>query len=49
MFGIANKNYVIRPDSFIFGSTIFKLENMKVCCWAMSKILRGGGEHIPIF
>ena len=26
---------------FIFGSTVFKLQNIKVCYWAMSKICRG--------
>ena len=35
MFGIANTNYMIRPD--------FKLENMKLCYWVMSKICKGGG------
>ena len=28
---------------FIFGSTVFKLENVKVCYWAMSKIFNGRG------
>ena len=42
MFGIANK-------IIIFGSTIFKLENMKVGYWAMSKICKGRGKHVPIF
>ena len=45
MFGIANKNYMKRPDSFIFGSTVFRLENIKVCCWAMSKICKGVGAR----
>ena len=34
MFGIANKNYDKTWLKFIFGSTIFKLENMKVGYWA---------------
>ena len=36
MFGIANKNKYLGQQS--------KLENIKVCYWAMSKICKGGGR-----
>ena len=49
MFGIANKNYVTIPDTnilkFIFVSTVVRLENIKVCYWAMYKICKGGGAR----
>ena len=50
MFGIANKNYE-KKIKFIFGSTVFKLENIKLCYWAMSKICKGGrGKNmLPYF
>ena len=45
MFGIENKKYVKRPDSkLIFGSTFFKLENIRVRYWVMSKICKGGAR-----
>ena len=34
---------------FIFGSAIFKLENMKVGYWAMSKICKGGGGNMFLY
>ena len=45
MFGIANKNYVTRPDSNSYLGQQSKLENINVCYWAMSKICKGGGER----
>ena len=40
LFGIANMNYVKILLNFIFGSTVFKLENIKVCYWTMSMICK---------
>ena len=44
MVGIANKNYV--KDLTQIHIFIFKLENIKVCYWAMSKICKAGGGVI---
>ena len=49
MFGIANKNYVKRPDSNSYLGQQTKLENIKVCYWAMSKICKGGKNMFPYF
>ena len=47
LFGIANKNYVKRPDSNSYlGQQSLGLENIMVCIWAISKMFmgRGGGN-----
>ena len=53
MFGIANKNYVKRNNSnSCLGQQSCKLENIKVCYRAMSKIRmgeRGGKNVFPYF
>ena len=52
MFGIVNKNYVIRPDSnsYLGQQYLIKLENMKVGYWAMFKICKRGVENMfPYF
>ena len=40
LFGIANMNYEKTRLNFIFGSIVFKLENIKVCYWTMSMICK---------
>ena len=52
-FSITNKNPVKRPISntcfyFIFGSTVFKLENIKVCYWGMNRICKGLGKSMSL-
>ena len=46
MFGIATKNYVIRPDSNSYLGQQ-SLENMKVDYRAMAKICKGGWNMFP--
>ena len=42
MFGIANKNYVKSPDSNSYLGQQSRLENIKVCYWAVPKICKEG-------
>ena len=50
MYGIANKNYVERPDSNSYLGQQSKSENIKVCYWVMSKMCKGWGQNMfPYF